>query len=66
MAVGEDVVQMAAIERRRLLPVFSDVSNPMYTSFFPSFIALEGCASQPIQAQESPHRHVTTRIVSPC
>lgn len=61
----EDVAQMAAMESRRLL-LFTDVSNPIYTSFFPSFIALEGCASQPIQAHESPHRHVTTRIVSPC
>lgn len=29
-------------------------------------MAREGCASQPIQAQSSPHRHVTTRIISPC
>lgn len=29
-------------------------------------MALEGCASHPIQAHESPHRHVTTRMVSPC
>lgn len=63
--VLDGVAHMAAMERRRLL-LFTNVSNPMYTSFFPSFIALEGCASQPIQAQESPHRHVTTRIISPC
>jgi len=63
--VFDGVAHMAAMERRRLL-LFTNVSNPMYTSFFPSFIALEGCASQPIQAQESPHRHVTTRIISPC
>lgn len=38
----------------------------MYTSSLPSFIAREGCASHPIQAHESPHRQVTTRIISPC
>lgn len=65
VAFDVGVAQMVAMERRRLL-LFNDVSNPIYTSFLPSFIALEGCASQPIQAQESPHRHVTTRIVSPC
>lgn len=58
-------VVMAAMDNLRLF-ILVDTSNPIYTSFFPSFIAREGCASQPIQAQSSPHRHVTTRIVSPC
>jgi hypothetical protein len=58
-------VVIAAIDSRRLF-ILLVLSNPTYTSFFPSFMAREGCASQPIHAQSSPHRQVTTRIIWPC